>query len=429
MCGGIMPNGKEVIIALIKAQRDCEFSLRFFLQRENVGWKNIFIMLKLVKKGTRNEVNYDYGDYVLGEKLLTIQEGLKAVSDLFQEDDEKRKLAVPDYDEFVIRSRRESRFLPSKQRYGFLRDNWPMRFREFEVHQDRKGTSGIKELLRDKLPYYPSVSDAVIDFFELAVDFFNSYGAVYVVIIDYRARIESLKLSFSKAELKLDPREIEHKNLIVKVFAKSGLEITTLPDIYPESDVVEFDIGFQPDSLSVALLSKQDIMKIDGKEFAKWREEEEGIFIERPEEEILSLMSAGESQDLEYKQNVDDEKKKNDFIETVIAFLNTNRGIVLVGVSDNGSVIGTEKNTEDILKLIHDSCDPPPRDVIIEGKKILGEKVVIVDVPEGEDKPYQSRRDKNFYVRHNATDMKIERSELLQLLEKQSSRSERFSMR
>ena len=80
------------------------------------------------------------------------------------------------------------------------------------------------------------------------------------------------------------------------MFAKSGLEMVTLPDIYPDSESVKFDVGFQPDNLSVVLLSRQDNEKIDGKEFAKWREEGEGVIIERPEEEILSLTRAGESQ-------------------------------------------------------------------------------------------------------------------------------------
>lgn len=42
--------------------------------------------------------------------------------------------------------------------------------------------------------------------------------------------------------------------------------------------------------------------------------EGEGIIIERPKEEILSLARAGESQNLEYKYDVIEEKDKTDFI-------------------------------------------------------------------------------------------------------------------
>jgi predicted HTH transcriptional regulator len=48
---------------------------------------------------------------------------------------------------------------------------------------------------------------------------------------------------------------------------------------------------------------------------------------------------------------------------------------------------------------------------------IEGNKIVIIDVAEGNDKPYQSKRDKNWYVRHNATDMRMERSELMKFIE------------
>ena len=174
----------------------------------------------------------------------------------------------------------------------------------------------------------------------------------------------------------------------------------------------------------MALLSPQDNMKIDSKEFAKWREEGEGVFIERPEEEIVSLTRLGEGQDLEYKRDIEDENKKNDFIESVVAFLNTNNGIILIGVNDDGTVAGTQKSDEDVQKMVHDSCDPPPTSIKIEEKQIYGEKVLVVEVLEGDDKPYQSKRDKNFYVRHNATDMKMERSELLRLMEEQKQESE-----
>jgi len=413
---------KKFLAELIKKQKDCEFSLKFFLQSKNGDWKNIFVMLELVKKGTRSELDHTYGEFVLGEKLLEVEEGLKVISNLYEETDEKRKLEIPGYAEFMVRSRGRPRFVASKQRWGILRYDWPMRYCEFEVYEDKKGRNDDRELLKEGLPYYPRVSDAAISFFELAVEHFSSYGEIYLVVIDYRARVESLKLAFSRAELRLDSPEIEYKNLLVKVFAKSGLEILTLPDIHPKSEVVKFDVGFQPDNLSVALLSRQDDIKIDGKEFAKWREEGEGVLTERPEEEILSLLRAGESQNLEYKQHLDDENKKNDFIETVVAFLNTNRGIILIGVQDEGNVIGSQKSAEDIQKLIHDSCDPPPKDIKIEEKEISGNRVILVDVPEGDEKPYQSKRDKNFYIRHNSSDMRMERSELASLLEEKIER-------
>lgn len=411
-----MPNETDLMFQLVRQQRNCEFSLRFVLQREEDLWKNCFTTLGLVKKGTRDETDHDYGDYILGERILGIQDGLRAISNLYEKNGDKGTLMIPDYDEFLIASTHRWTFSAGKQRYGIIKSEWGMRFCQFNIARDRIGKASRQDLLIEGLPYYPDVGEAVIDFFDLATAYFNSYGEVYVIIPDYRARIDSLKLIFSKAELKLHSPEIDCKDLLLKIFAKSGMKITTLPDIHPAGPV-EFDIGFQPDTLSVVLFSRGDKMKIDEKRFTKWSAEEEGVIIERPEEEILSLTKAGESQNLEYKYDVINEDSKNDFIETVIAFLNTNRGIILVGVDDSGNVVGSQKNAEDLQKSTHDSCDPPPKDIKIEEREIEGEKVIVVEVPEGDDKPYQSKRDKNWYVRHNGSDMQMERAELFHILE------------
>jgi hypothetical protein len=64
-------------------QRDCVFSLRFVLRKNNDVWNNLFMALRLVKKGKRDAIDYDYGEYVLGERFLSIEEGLNVCSNLF----------------------------------------------------------------------------------------------------------------------------------------------------------------------------------------------------------------------------------------------------------------------------------------------------------------------------------------------------------
>jgi len=409
---------KEILSNFIQKQKDCEFSLRFALRKETGVWKNCFALLQLVKKEERKEISCDYGESALGERILSIKDGLSMISDVYPKNNEKGKIVIPGYDEFVLEGRSPNQAVPSRHRYGYLRSDWPLRFWVFTVQQDKISKDWNRELLSEGSPYYPNVNEAMTNFFGLQTDYFSSYGEFYIVAIDYRARIESLRLHLSKAEVRLISPEIEHKDLVVKVFAKSGVRTATLPNIYPVSDVVELDIGFQPDSLYVALLDRLENTKIDGKTFTKWGIEEEGISVERPEEEILLLTRAGESQNLEYKYQVDSEDKKNDFIESVIAFLNTNRGIIMIGVKDDGNIVGCKKGPEDILNMIHDSCDPPPKNVKVDKKQVAGNDIIVVEVPEGDNKPYQSKRDKKWYIRHNASDMEMERSELFHLLEK-----------
>ena len=289
------------------------------------------------------------------------------------------------------------------------------------------GYKAIQDLMRKAVEEQKRRTEkAIIDFFELTTEHFSSYGQVYVVINDYRGRIEYLKLVFSKAKPILDLPELIRENVVIKAFAQSGSRRVALKDIYPQNDDVEIDIGFNPESLYVALLSKDDNVKLDGKEFGTWRGEK-GIIIERPKEEILFLTRAGESQTLEYKGDMVDENNKNDFIETIVAFSNTNRGVILVGVSDSDEMLGTEKKAEDFERLIHDCCDPPPNNVKVEEADMPDKKhIIIVEVPLGENRPYQSKRDKNFYVRHNANDMRMERSELISILEEINRERDQF---
>lgn len=102
------------------------------------------------------------------------------------------------------------------------------------------------------------------------------------------------------------------------------------------------------------------------KETSRWREDGKGVSIERPKEEIISLTRAGENQNLEYKYDVMSDEQKNHFIEYIIAFLNTNRGIILVGVHDDGNIVGNQKDAEHIQKLL--------QDVVTRLQKILGLK-------------------------------------------------------
>jgi hypothetical protein len=143
--------------------------------------------------------------------------------------------------------------------------------------------------LKEDLPYYPNLSDAIVDYLDFDDWNIGSNSAIYVILPDYRARIDNLKLNFSKVEVKLHSPELAFENLVLKAFAKSDARMISIPDIIPTSETVIFDIGFQPNFLSVALVSRNDGTKIDSKEFSKRIGSQEGVAIERPEDEILSL--------------------------------------------------------------------------------------------------------------------------------------------
>jgi hypothetical protein len=413
-----MSTGLDKIRAIVEKQKDCEFSLGYVIHKDKDVWKTFFTIIMLVKKGTIRELNYDYGESVIGQVLLSVKEGLAMISDLFPKNGEKGRLKILDCCEFTIDGGGHENFYASKIRHCMVKNEYPVRIFKFRVPSPEVMSNKSMNLLREGIPYFPWLSDAAINVFELEVENFSSNGDVIVAIYDYRAKIETLKLIFSKAELKLTSPEIEYEKLRIKAFAKAKNKSFVLPDIVPTSEFVQFDIGFQPDILNVVLKNMDENFKVDAKEFTIWRSEEEGIFLERPGEEILSLTKIGEKQNLEYKYDAKEENQRTDLLETVVAFSNTDGGTILVGVDDSGELVGSHTFGEDLLKSIHDTCEPPPTGIRTQEKEIDGKKIIILEVPEGEDKPYQSKKDKNWYVRHNGTDMKMERSELMRLLEK-----------
>jgi len=114
-----MASDKESISHIVERQKECEFSLRFVLQNDKDQWKICFALLKLVKKGFRRDIEYNYGEYVVTEKLLSIKDGAEVLDHLFQEGGDNQ-LVIPNFGEFKVTENEKLKLLPSKQKYGFL---------------------------------------------------------------------------------------------------------------------------------------------------------------------------------------------------------------------------------------------------------------------------------------------------------------------
>ncbi len=114
---------------------------------------------------------------------------------------------------------------------------------------------------------------------------------------------------------------------------------------------------------------------------------------------LLNIVSKGESQTLEFKSTFDKETA-----ETLTAFANTNGGTVLIGVDDNGEIIGIDTGKESLQNWQNQvklntipSLFPDMEELIIKDKKI-----VIITVHEHPIKPvsckgkyYQRKQNSN----------------------------------
>jgi predicted HTH transcriptional regulator len=105
--------------------------------------------------------------------------------------------------------------------------------------------------------------------------------------------------------------------------------------------------------------------------------------------ELLELISKGEGHHLEFKR---EEENNSDFAKTIVAFANTDGGKILIGVDDNGNIVGVE-NTEKTMRRLDDiafnRCNPPI--TILQEVFILDNKqLVVVSVPKGIQRPYMT---------------------------------------
>lgn len=130
---------------------------------------------------------------------------------------------------------------------------------------------------------------------------------------------------------------------------------------------------------------------------------------------VKALIQQGENQFIEFKE----QKVHPDSIaKEMAAFANTQGGTILIGVSDQSGICGVDdsKNWEEwvanisrhnIIPAIQANC------LIVE---MDSKKVVVIDIPKGSDKPYQTN--KNLYhIRIGSTSRVASQAELMRMFQ------------
>ena len=136
-------------------------------------------------------------------------------------------------------------------------------------------------------------------------------------------------------------------------------------------------------------------------------------------EELLKLIKKGENQKVEFKESL---KLLNEIGETLSAFSNTCSGIILIGISDSGKIIGVSigKNTiEEIVNYIKRSTDPQIYPSI-KVEKLEGKEIILVEVLESKEKPVFFKR--HAYKRVGKTNLELSSSEIRRLVKESGER-------
>jgi hypothetical protein len=131
----------------------------------------------------------------------------------------------------------------------------------------------------------------------------------------------------------------------------------------------------------------------------------------------LKYEKIDESLILDYKQELND----NSIIKQVTAFSNTNGGYLVYGIAETGkgghpdSINGIDKdtNTERLEQIILSNIVPR---ISVQMKKIpipdTDRIILLVRIPEGQNKPYYNNHDKKYYKRYNFSATPMDENEI-----------------
>lgn len=129
--------------------------------------------------------------------------------------------------------------------------------------------------------------------------------------------------------------------------------------------------------------------------------------------ELQEIISRGECLHAEFKETVIDNE---DIAKAITCFANTDGGLIIIGVNDDGGITGIE-NIDETIRRIDDiafnRCEPPVT-VMQEILNIDGKTVLIVSVPKGEQRPYRTLRGV-YYIRSANRCRQASREKLLRL--------------
>ncbi|MDX1438328.1 MAG: ATP-binding protein [Rubricoccaceae bacterium] len=152
--------------------------------------------------------------------------------------------------------------------------------------------------------------------------------------------------------------------------------------------------------------------------------------------DLKRLIALGEGSHLEFKHRV---PRSDRIAREVIALANTRGGKVLLGVSDDGSLIGVKDSTEELFALrnaLDEHCEPPVH-VDIEGVRISRRReVLVIDVPLSGSKPHflvgekrngQNVNGKKAYVRVGAESVEASTEAVKLMKAERSPRDTRFT--
>lgn len=356
------------------------------------------------ESGKEPDVTYDYGNFKLVRKtfpishmkqlLIEIDSGIISV-DALQVNLDKRDINYT-YE-----------FVPSQSTWHVIEADGPQHCIMVEAGSNESVPYDPLES-RPGTPHYGTKIQAVMDFMELAqLSQFKS--ELIVVLHELRGR---MNLEIEGKQLKgIIDGKAKDDELYVKFYCRKGdrhRDATT--DIVVKNRVATYTTSFEPDKVHSILCYKPTNEILDEKELGGWSTRR-GVIIKTPESALRQMIESGESKTVEFKSGI---RTEDELLETIVSFANSEGGTILVGIADNKQVLGfyddEERSEKSIMSRATGQCIPS-MEPLLEWTEVEERPILVIKVPEGNDKPY-TLRGKGGYIRRGKDDYPIERPEL-----------------
>lgn len=406
--------GTEALDVLVKAvERNThnysKAQLRFVIVNDN-NRSEIYVgrIDFLARDAIAKSQILDYGNVTLHQQVVEVGEGVKIIRSLAK----REPIRVGNTDYTLEGDFDVPHLVPSKKHWGYVKYDWPHTHSYYALRADTNIDFGFYDsLVKPGLPAYPNFQGAISSFLDLSLQNYTTERRVIIVIPDYRARITEVQLSDKKVTLEIDSKDSDIlKNVIGKFYLVSGEKVYASDDVQVKDNNVSCAPDFQPEIIGAYLITSTG-ERLDFRDINIYTSDAEDLVFETPSFVVQELIRRGESQTVEFKEGI----TENTLAEAVVAFANTDGGLIIVGVDNNSKAVGfrhePSKIRDTISHMIGSLCEPPPRfdteSVTLEGNI----QVLMIRVPKGNERPY-ILRDRGIFVRRNATNRQITRPEL-----------------
>jgi hypothetical protein len=274
-------------------------------------------------------------------------------------------------------------------------------------------------LVAPSLPLYPFASLAIAEFCGVRLTANNEVNPDFAILLpDYRAKLAKLRISASSIAVLCEWNHADTSMFVGKLFCRTS-EATLNRDFAGGTECFEVGVAAFPTQVSAAIVSN-DGQLVDSLSYSRdVPYSQPDVELELSADDLQQIVLSGESERLEFKRELP--KPRQDIAVSVAAMANRRGGQILIGVDDQGGIVGfpAEKSEETLRNILRDWCTPPIEPQI---KAISHEssQVVVITVAEGVDKPYFVR-DRGVYIRTGSTNRLATRYELDQMYQARTS--------